>query len=70
VPLSSSKAEIDIVNTTYTPKPKHVTNRNIILWKVNLMPGKKKVLSFSYSIKHPEDFRLTMQKGNHPYLGK
>lgn len=70
VPLSSNKAEIDILNITYNPKPKLVTDRNIILWKAKLIPKKKKILSFSYSIKHPEDFRLTMQMGDHPYLGK
>ncbi|MBN2535178.1 MAG: mucoidy inhibitor MuiA family protein [Spirochaetales bacterium] len=70
VPLSSNAAEITITDTTYNPKPQIVTDRNIILWKVTLLPRKKKVVSFSYSIKHPEDFRLTMQLGNHPYLGK
>jgi hypothetical protein len=70
IPLCSNKAEIDITGVTYNPKPELVTDRNIIRWRINLESGKKKVLRFSYSIKHPEDFRLTMQRGNHPFLEK
>jgi uncharacterized protein (TIGR02231 family) len=69
VPVSSNHTEISVFDIEYNPSPAVVTKRNIIVWKEKLMPKKRKVLTCSYSIKHPEDFRLTMQKGNHPYLG-
>ncbi|MBN2442734.1 MAG: mucoidy inhibitor MuiA family protein [Spirochaetales bacterium] len=70
IPISAQKNDITITDNDYNPKPHLVTDRNIVMWRETLIPKKKKTLTCTYSIKHPEDFRLTMQQGNHPYLGK
>jgi hypothetical protein len=69
IPIPSNQSEISLFDIEHTPQPAVMTKRNIIVWKEKLIPKKRKVLTCSYSIKHPEDFRLTMEVGNHPYLG-
>jgi hypothetical protein len=69
VPLSDNKQDITIMIEKYGPKPHRVTDRNIVVWRVRLEPKKKKVITFSYTIRHPENYRLTMRQADHPYLG-
>jgi hypothetical protein len=69
IPLTENKQDITVTIEKYGIKPQRVTDRNVVLWKVKLEPKKKKVITFSYTIRHPEDYRLTMRQADHPYLG-
>ncbi len=60
--------EINIFNINYNPKPSKTTLRKILLWDLTLEPNKKKIIKYSYSIKHPENFNLTMAFDDTPYF--
>ena len=60
--------EVTIYNINFNPTPAKKTLRKILLWNINLEPGKKKTIKYSYSIKHPENFKLTMSYDSTPYF--
>lgn len=60
--------DINIFNINYNPKPSKITLRKILLWDLTLEPNKKKVIIYSYSIKHPENFNLTIAYESAPYF--
>jgi hypothetical protein len=68
IPISGKPKEVEIVNEKYSIEPLLVTERKIVIFRVTLAPGEKKMISISYVIKHPEDFRLTSTYANHPHV--
>ncbi len=60
--------DISIFNINYNPIPSKKTIRKILLWNITLEPNKKKMIKYSYSIKHPENFKLTMTYDQTPYF--
>ncbi|MBN1697598.1 MAG: mucoidy inhibitor MuiA family protein [Spirochaetales bacterium] len=68
IPISERPQEIAVVNEKYDPKPQKISDRNIVFWKTTLEPKKKKVFTVTYTVRHPEDYRLTVRKADHPYL--
>lgn len=60
--------DITIYNINYNPNPQKKTLRKILLWSIILESGKKKTIKYSYSIKHPENFKLTMAYDSTPYF--
>lgn len=60
--------DINIFDINFNPKPTKTTLRKILIWDLTLEPNKKKIIKYSYSIKHPENFNLTMSYDNTPYF--
>lgn len=67
LPLSQKEKEIFIIDEKFDVKPTKITKRKIIFWEIYLIPQEKKSIKFYYSIKHAENYRLTMTKSQTPY---
>ena len=67
IPVSLKEKEISIIDENFEIKPIKITKRKIVIWNIEINPGEKKVIKFGYSIKHNENFRLTMTKSNNCY---
>ncbi|MBN1411911.1 MAG: mucoidy inhibitor MuiA family protein [Spirochaetales bacterium] len=67
IPVSSKKKEITVMDETMEPAPDVMTERKVLVYNTKLEPKVKKILKFGYSVKHPEDYRLTMYYANHPH---
>ncbi|HOV14536.1 MAG TPA: DUF4139 domain-containing protein, partial [Spirochaetota bacterium] len=67
IPLSAKEKEIFIIDEKFDIKPVKITKRKILLWEIELSPKEKKVIKFGYSIKHSENYRLTMTKSASAY---
>ncbi|MBN1523760.1 MAG: mucoidy inhibitor MuiA family protein [Spirochaetales bacterium] len=60
-PDAGTTKEITVSDFTAQPKPKE-HNNNILEWKIELLPQKKETIRFSYTVTHPEEFRLVMNE--------
>jgi hypothetical protein len=61
LPSSRQVREIAVLDFNAAPSAT-VTERNILVWNERLEPREKKTISFHYSIRHPENFRLIMEE--------
>jgi hypothetical protein len=68
IPISEKPKEVEVTGVTSTPDPFFVTERNVVIFRIELAPREKKKIEVSYSLKHPEDFRLTLRNAGHPHF--
>jgi uncharacterized protein (TIGR02231 family) len=64
IPNSSNVKEIDVFNKSHNIKPDKTSTRNVIYWFKEIKPKEKINLSTKYSIKHSQDYRLTMSRSS------
>lgn len=67
IPVSIKEKEIYIIDEKFDIKPVKITKRKIVVWNIEIPPKEKIVIKFGYSIKHSENYRLTMTKSSSPY---
>lgn len=67
IPQARHQEEISIFDESFSITPDKKTYRNILKWVLTLKPQEKKSIKFSYKIKHPEEYRLSMHNDNTPY---
>ena len=67
IPISVKEKEIYILDEKFDIKPVKITKRKIVVWNIEIPPKEKKTIKFGYSIKHSENYRLTMTKSSSPY---
>lgn len=59
--------DINVFNEKFSIEPNKKTMRGIIIWILELKPDEKKLITFNYSIKHPEDFQLILNNNFEAY---
>ncbi len=67
IPKSRQRDDVSVFDESFSIQPDKKTYRNILKWTVKLKPQEKKLITFSYKIKHPEDFQLAMYNDSTPY---
>jgi hypothetical protein len=70
LPVSRQPKEIGVLDFRAAPAA-GLRERGIASWSVGLEPRKKTVLTFTYSIRHPADFHVTLEEDPVPFqMGK
>jgi hypothetical protein len=67
IPMSEKPREIEISGVSFSPEPFLVTKRNVVIFKPRLSRKSGARIDIVYSIRHPEDYRLTLRKAGHPH---
>ncbi len=67
IPKSRQQDDVSVFDESFSIQPDKKTYRNILKWTIKLKPQEKKLITFSYKIKHPEEFQLTMYNDSTPY---
>jgi hypothetical protein len=68
IPISENPREIEIFEEQFSEEPLFISKRKIVAFKAALLPKEKKTITMTYSIKHPEDYRLSMRMADHPHF--
>ncbi len=66
LPVSRQPREIVVGDFRSSPAAR-VSERKVLFWSIALEPRKKTVVEFSYSLRHPADFRVTLEEDSVPF---
>jgi hypothetical protein len=67
LPDAQEHKEISVGDFSAEPKPL-VTERQILVWRLDVPPRGKQAVRFRYSIRHPQNFRLVMEEDPQPHM--
>ncbi len=67
LPRSRQSDDITVYDDEYSISPSEISSRGILIWNLELKKGEAKKITYSYKVKHPEDFQLVMNRDFTPY---
>jgi hypothetical protein len=67
IPRSRQSDDITVYDDEYSIRPSEISSRGILIWNLELKKGESKKITYTYKVKHPEDFQLVMNRDFTPY---